>query len=75
MTCDPQEFELNEAQKKELSDLMGNFLAKYFSKEVVLTLGVEMNFFRMEEKSLLRITHGCVSGGGDEICGKGYHWS
>ncbi len=78
MICDPQAFELNEEQKKELLNLTGDFLAKHFSKEVISTLQVEIKFSRKQVETLLRVvTHGCVSspGADDGRCPENYVWS
>ncbi len=76
MICDPEVFKLNEEQTIELLNLAGDFLAKYFSKEVISTLQIEIKFIPKQTAALARFTGGCVyeQGADDPRCPEDYAW-
>jgi hypothetical protein len=69
-------FNLNEEQTKELLNLTGDFLAKYFSKEVISTLKIDIKISPKPEPAFLSLTAGCVyeKGADDPRCPLDYAW-
>jgi hypothetical protein len=69
-------FSLNEEQTKELLNMTGDFLAKYFSKEVISTLKIDIKISPKIEPTFVSLTAGCVyeEGADDPRCPLDYAW-
>jgi hypothetical protein len=62
---------------EEFSKLTGDFLEKYFSKEVISALEVEVKFMHKEKGTVLSsMTLGCIQGTPEDLirCFPGQKW-
>jgi hypothetical protein len=76
MICKPEEFTLSDDQKKELLNITGEFLGKYFSREVLSNIEIKISFLPKPKNVFLSLTYGCVeeAGADDPRCDLGYAW-
>jgi hypothetical protein len=69
--------ELSEEHLEKFSEFTGDFLEKYFSKEFISTLEIEVKFIRKERKIVERsLTMGCIQGDPEDLvrCCPGQKW-